>query len=63
MLQNVKNAANRTKKFVDDHKVAIAVVATSIVWIGINRMALSDHDNFLKAHGLHDEYYALTDEE
>lgn len=57
----MKNIVAPTIKFVANHKVAIAVVATTVVCIALNKTALKQHDNFLKEHGLFDEYYALED--
>lgn len=45
------------KNLVVQHKTAIAVVVTAAVCIGINRIALKQHDNFLTEKGLFDEYY------
>ncbi len=53
----------RVKNFVNRHKVAITVVATSTVWYALNRMALKQHDEFLKENDLYDEFYLPTDEE
>ena len=53
----------RLKSFVRKHKVALTVLATSTVWIAINRTALKQHDDFLKERGLYDEFYSPTDEE
>lgn len=54
---------NRIKTFVRRHKVAITVVATSVVWYSINRLALKQHDDFLKERGLFDEFYTPSDDE
>lgn len=62
-MNNAKRAVVRTRKFVRDHKVAIAVTATAVTCIAINRMALKQHDDFLREHGLYDEFYAMTDED
>lgn len=53
---------SRVKNFVSRHKVAITVVATSIAWYGINRLALKQHEDFLRDHDLLDEYYTPEDE-
>jgi hypothetical protein len=57
---NAKFAA--TKQFVAKHKVAIAVTTTAVLCLGINRMALKQHDDFLKEHNLYEEFYAPEDE-
>jgi len=48
---------------VQRHKVAITVVVTSIAWITMNRLALKQHNDFLKENGLYDAFYAPTEEE
>lgn len=53
---------SRVKTFVNRHKVAITVVVTSTVWYGINRLALKQHEDFLREHDLLDEYYTPEDE-
>lgn len=45
------------KNFVVKHKVAIAVVTTASICLVINRMALSQHDEFLRENGLFDKFY------
>jgi hypothetical protein len=51
------NKIRATKKFVTDHKVAIAVTLTAALCLKLNKMALKDHDNFLKEHDLYDTFY------
>lgn len=53
----------RVKNFVDRHKVSITMVATSTAWIAINRVALKQHDEFLKEHGLYEEFYTPQDDD
>lgn len=55
------NKIRAAKKFVADHKVAIAVTATALVCLKLNRMALADHDNFLKEHDLYEKFYTAED--
>ena len=50
------------KKFVARHKVAIAITGTALTCLAINRLALKDHNNFLKEHDLYDLLYALNGE-
>lgn len=45
------------KKFVAKHKVAIAVTATAGSCLYLNRVALRQHDDFLKEKGLYEEFY------
>ena len=51
------------KKFVIAHKVAFAVTGVASLMYIINRLAIGQHDTFLKEHGLYDAFYALTDED
>lgn len=52
------------KNFVEEHKVAIAVTATSTACLALNRVALKQHDEFLKEKGLYEEFYSdPTDDE
>lgn len=46
-----------TKKFVSDHRVAIAVIITTAVCVKLNRVALQQHNDFLKEHDLYETYY------
>ena len=45
------------KNFVEEHKTAIAVATTATICLVINRIALSQHDEFLKEHDLYNEFY------
>lgn len=44
-------------KHVRDHRVAYAVIGTASVCLYMNRQALKEHDEFLKAKGLYNEFY------
>lgn len=55
--------SNPVKKFVKKHKVAISVTVTASICLALNRLALRDHNDFLKENNLYDAFYALTDEE
>lgn len=61
-MNNIKKAVASSKKFVADHKVAIAVTVTAVTCLAINRAALRQHNDFLKEHDLYDSYYALDEE-
>ena len=50
------------KKFVADHKVAIAVTVTTAACLTLNRIALKQHNDFLKENGLYDAFYALDED-
>lgn len=52
------NKLQTLKKFAVNNKTAIAVGVTVALCIGINRLALKQHNDFLKAHDLFDEFYA-----
>ncbi len=62
-MDRVKKTAAATKKFVEDHKVAISVTLTALVCFKLNQMAIGGHNEFLKERGLYDEFYTPTDEE
>ncbi len=62
-MNKIKKVTNSSKKFVNDHKVGIAITVTAVSCLILNRFALRGHDDFLKAKGLYDEFYMLTDEE
>lgn len=63
MKDQIIKTKNRAVKFAEDHKVGIAVTATAAVCVALNRLALKDHDNFLKEKGLYDEFYTPSDDE
>lgn len=62
MNEKLKQKLDSAKQFVDDHKVAIAVTATALVGVAVNRRALKSHDDFLKEKGLYNEFYTPEDE-
>ncbi len=55
------NLINRTvismEKFIEDHKVAIAVSITTAICLKLNTVAMRGHDNFLRERGLYYEFY------
>lgn len=53
--------AAASKKFVTDHKVAITIVTTTAVVLAIERIGFKQHDDFLREHGLYEEFYAQND--
>lgn len=63
MNATVKKATTSTKNFVKKHRVAIAVVTTAIACGAINRLALKQHDDFLKEKGLYEEFYTSPEED
>jgi hypothetical protein len=56
-MNKVQQTAAAAKKFVVRHKTAVAV-ATASVCVALNRVALKQHNDFLKEHDLYDEFYA-----
>jgi len=62
-MDKIKKVTNSSKKFVNNHKVGIAITLTAVTCLTLNRYALRGHADFLKAKGLYEEFYALTDEE
>lgn len=57
-MNTLKQKAIATKDFIVRHKTAIAVVGTAATAVYLNRLALKQHDEFLKEKGLYDEFYA-----
>jgi len=49
------------KKFVADHRVALAVTATTIVLSAAHIKIIAQHNEFLAEHDLLDTFYALED--
>lgn len=49
---NLKTAALSTKAFVQRHRVAIAVTATTVVWYALHRRAVEEWYDFLKEKGI-----------
>ncbi len=60
-METPETRISRVKQFVEKHKVAITVVATSTVWFALQRHAVRQHDEFLRERGLLDEYYTPED--
>jgi hypothetical protein len=63
MKDHAKKAVVRTKKFVSDHQIAIAVTATALVCLKLNKMALRDHEAFMAEHGILEKFYTPVDED
>jgi hypothetical protein len=51
------------KKFVVDHKVAIAVTVTTIVLSTVHVKVIANHNDFLEKHDLLEEFYAMNEED
>jgi hypothetical protein len=49
------------KNFVRRHKTSIAVAGTAGTCLYLNRVALRQHDEFLKEKGLYEEFYYPED--
>jgi len=63
-MDRVKKTAAATKKFVEDHKVAISVTLTALACLTLHQKVVVAHNDFLKERGLFDEFYTdPTDEE
>lgn len=62
MFDTVKQSVKSTTNFVRRHRVALAVVATTTVCVAVNRQAVMQYEQFLRDHGLYDEFYALAAE-
>lgn len=60
-MNKIKKVALSTGRFVERHKTSIAVGITAAVCLKLNRLALADHDSFLKEHNLLDKFYGAED--
>jgi hypothetical protein len=60
----MKKIANSTKKFVIENRAALMGIVTGIAVTSaiISRIALSQHEDFLKEHDLYEEFYNLNEE-
>ncbi len=60
-MNAAKKALSRTKNFVTDHKVAIAIVttaaATTAVCVKFQHGAIREVNNFLTEKGLYEEFH------
>lgn len=56
-MNTARKAAVFTKNFVMNHKVTLAIGVTTLTCLKLNKMALRDHDDFLKEHNLYDAFY------
>jgi signal transduction histidine kinase len=54
----MKKTATAAKNFVVAHKTALAVTATAVTCLALNKRAMRMHDEFLKEKGLFEEFYA-----
>lgn len=59
MEEHAKKAASAVTGFVYRHRVGLMFVATTVGLVAANRVAIRDHDNFLKSKGLYNEYYCI----
>jgi hypothetical protein len=53
----MKNKLTSTKNFVKKHRVAIAITGTVATCLYLNYRAMEMHNEFLKEHGLYDQFY------
>ena len=58
----MKEKIQTVKKFVAKHKVALAVTGTAATCLTLNRLALKQHDDFLREKGLYEEFYLAEEE-
>lgn len=58
---NMIKTLRSTKKFVANHKVAVAITVTALTCLALNKSALKQHDKFLKEHGLLEKFYHPED--
>ena len=57
----MKHKLIASKNYVSKHRVAFAIMGTALFALYINRLALGQHNEFLKEHGLYDAFYALEE--
>ncbi len=57
----MKNALTPVKNFVDRNKTAIIVGTVGLSAIVLQRIAINQHNKFLKENGLYEEFYALEE--
>lgn len=62
-MKTLKRKAKATKDFVYKHRVGIAVAITAAVAVKWNYTVAKQFNDFLKEHGLYDEFYANLEEE
>lgn len=60
-MNNVRKAVVSTGKFIENHRVAIAVTLTTVICLKLNKLALSDHEDFLREHDLYEKFYTPQD--
>jgi hypothetical protein len=53
---------NTAKNYVADHKLDILTAAAVITVFAAMKTGLNQHDQFLKDHGLYEEFYKSDDE-
>lgn len=51
------------KKFVADHRVALAVTVTTIVLTTVHVKVIAQHNEFLKENDLFDQFYAMSEDD
>jgi hypothetical protein len=61
-MNTIVQKIDSAKNFVARHKVAFAVTGTAASCLYLNRLALKQHNDFLKEHGLYDAFYLTEDE-
>lgn len=61
-MNRIKTGAISTKKFVEDHRVAIAVTITTVICLVVHVKTIGNLNDFLEEKGLLDEFYPLEEE-
>lgn len=56
-MNTIEKAKTSTKNFVVKHKTALTVAATTTVCFVVHRVAINQHNDFLKEHGLYEQFY------
>lgn len=65
-MNHIKQTTVATKKFVAKHKTAITVVVTAVATatlvIKTRENVIEQHNDFLRANGLYDAFYATLED-
>lgn len=57
----MKKSLVRTKNFVADHKVGIAITVTALAGLALNKRTANVYDEFLKEHDLYDAFWTIDE--
>jgi len=55
-MDKIKKAAKASKNFVQDHKMGLAITATAVVGVMINRSNMKTYTDFLEENDLTEKF-------